>query len=215
MAENRDNNPLLSWPGMLGLTALVSSLFWLISPLRSSRPSDKPVHERTSIGDQDIEARLWQDPVGAILERRKEFKDDSTTNDVQTRSEKDTRFSVGEIARQIERRFTFLADENRVPTNILILQVMIPGGPYVEDSGSRRRGRYSVVSALSVGGYVPWDADHIGYFNVPWLRGAELQRTANSTIPALSECIDSQPSITVPFERCQPNELQPPAPKNV
>ncbi len=75
------------------------------------------------------------------------------------------------MARQIERQSTRLSSEIEsawtTSKNIMVLQVMLSGGPYVEDAETRRRSRYAVLSALGVAGYVPWDAEHIGYFEVP------------------------------------------------
>src|SRR6266496_5028987 len=101
MAERRETNPMFSWPGLIALTAVTGSLVWAYSPLRSSRPGDKPEHERAAIGDQGVEARLWQDPFEAIhtnvLEIRK-------GDQAQSPSENDTLFSVDAMGSQILRQ---------------------------------------------------------------------------------------------------------------
>jgi hypothetical protein len=69
-----------------------------------------------------------------------------------------------------------VADENLVsddPEHLLILGVMIPGGPYVEDVERRLRSRRAVIEALGSGwrkqAYTPEKDHEIGYFCVPWL----------------------------------------------
>src|SRR5260370_36957524 len=120
MAERRETNPLLSGPVLLALTAVASGLIFFQTALRSSRPGNKPEHERTSSGDQTVDARLWQDPFEAIhskvLERSKERKETAKEkakepakeateeNKPQAQPEEDSRFSVVEIAKQIERQ---------------------------------------------------------------------------------------------------------------
>ena len=211
MAERRETNPLLSGPLLLAVAAVASGLILSQTAIRSSRPGSKPEHERTSAGDQTIDARLWQDPFEAIhskvLERVKESKESNTP----ARLEKSSRFSVTEMAQQIERHFR---EPPSMPnaTNILILQVMISGGRYIEDAESRRRSRYAVLSALSVAGYVPWDAEHIGFFEVPWPRGRTFETGTNCVVASLTELADSTESedpLPVPFEWFQQNELQP------
>jgi hypothetical protein len=51
---------------------------------------------------------------------------------------------------------------------MLLLPVMIAGGPYSEDHESRVRSRFAIVSALGQLDYVPEDAEHLGTLEIPW-----------------------------------------------
>src|SRR5713226_381397 len=79
MAERRETNPLFSAVTVLAVTGVASGLFFLQPSIRSSRPGNKLEHERTSAGDQTVDARLWQDPFEAIhpkvLEGRNQRKE--------------------------------------------------------------------------------------------------------------------------------------------
>ena len=46
---------------------------------------------------------------------------------------------------------------------IVVLGVMVSGGPYAEDVEARTRYRYAALSALGELDYVPDDSEHIGY----------------------------------------------------
>src|SRR5262249_1110886 len=72
---------------------------------------------------------------------------------------------------------------------LTVLFVMIPGGPYPEDTEQRLRTRYAVLSALDLAGYVPSDGQYIGY-----ARFAQEE-------PLLER---GQP-LVVPFERLDPD----------
>src|SRR5881409_2709730 len=118
MAERRETNPMFSGPVLLAVTAVVGGLIWSSGPLRSSRPGDKPGQERASIGDQAVEARLWQDPFEAI----------PTNVFAQSPIGTNSSFSINAMARQIERRSKELSDRKDANTNITVLQVMLSGG---------------------------------------------------------------------------------------
>lgn len=51
-------------------------------------------------------------------------------------------------------------------SRITVLMAMVPGGPYAEESESRMRRRYAIVSSLANSDFQPVDAKHIGYIKV-------------------------------------------------
>jgi hypothetical protein len=73
---------------------------------------------------------------------------------------------------------------------LLILPVMIPGGPYAENNERRLRTRQAVISGLAVSGFTPKDGERIGYFLLPQ--------------PDLSNSVAESPSLlsarVVPYE---------------
>ncbi len=46
------------------------------------------------------------------------------------------------------------------------MPVMVTGGPYVENSEWRVRSRVAVHSGLTTGGYIPRDAEHVGFVSI-------------------------------------------------
>jgi hypothetical protein len=51
---------------------------------------------------------------------------------------------------------------------MLVLPVMVDGGPTAVQAEARLRARVAVLSALGVSGFEPADGEHIGYFTLPW-----------------------------------------------
>ena len=101
--------------------------------------------DSASISDQQVQARLWEDPLD--LKGQK------------AQAEGETAFKLlrGQIAAR--------APSDQSPT---LLLVMSHGGPYGEDQESRIRSRFAVISALGESGYAPEDATHIGAVEIAW-----------------------------------------------
>jgi hypothetical protein len=112
-------------------------------PLVSNRPTNIESEAETPGLRQDIAARLWQDPFGAV------------ERDIDNKLKRERQSSAGAHATL---GFGDLAGET------LVLGVTVPGAPYPEVAETRRRLRYAVLSALHVAGYVPTDEKHIGYW---------------------------------------------------
>src|SRR5260221_4719271 len=65
MAE-RDSNPDVPWR-LLIVIAGVAVGYWALSPtVLSSRPEENGGAGTHLLGNQDVEARLWQDPIFAV-----------------------------------------------------------------------------------------------------------------------------------------------------
>jgi hypothetical protein len=114
--------------------------------------------------------------------------------------------SITETAEQIVRHAT----GSKQPL-ITVLEVMLSGGSYAEDAETRNRGRYAVLSALGIAGYVPSDAEHIGYAEVNWPRGKELEGHSSDQVPPLPQSKSPGNSkLAVPFEWFEPNQQKTP-----
>ncbi len=149
--EDKSGTNLAS--GSVIFVAVVSAGFYFFhreAPLVDLRPvAEGHVEERTA--PQEIEARLWQDPIGAV----DKFREKSGA----WKSEQVCRDDSG-VAN---------ADLCKVPVNPraehpMVLGVTVPGAPYPEDVERRRRTRYAVLAGLERAGFVPEDRRHIGYF---------------------------------------------------
>ncbi len=149
MAEDKKKGGDFALPstGMFAVALAVIGLIW-------SGPAqlidERPVSHMESDNDkgqlQDVDARLWQDPLGA-LEKGTVKTTSQRSDDHAPKKILATAFGKGEL-----------------PTDsLLMLAVMIPGGPYPEDEEGRRRSRYAVLSGLATLDYTPEDSQHIGY----------------------------------------------------
>jgi hypothetical protein len=104
---------------------------------------------------QDIDARLWQDPLEAI---------ESKQHQPGTLSLYEKRTHSVELVRE---------NLTKDATAPLILAVMVNGTGYPEKIERRLRDRVAVENALARAGYSPNDPEHLGSFTIPWSRYPE------------------------------------------
>lgn len=143
----------LSGNGLIAVLLLATgALFVREIPLETHRPpaSDPGMEQHFSL--QDVDARLWQDPFGAVARGRAELRKKSPAK----AAEDDAQRSAEALAEAVRRR-----------EGVEILAVMLGGGPYSDSIESRRRTRYAVLAGLNVSGYAPMDNEHLGYFIPP------------------------------------------------
>ena len=135
--------------GSVIFVALVSTGFYFFhreAPLVDMRPiADARLEEQQA--PQEIEARLWQDPIGAV----EKFRDRSGTREAEQKCQ-------GLEAPPCK----LPLEKNDKKT--LVLGITVPGAPYPEDVERRRRTRYAVLAGLEQARFVPEDRRHIGYF---------------------------------------------------
>ena len=114
-------------------------------PLKSARPNDSERVKFVPAGQQDVEARLWQDPFAAVEK-----------HEGRSKSEKHTLKNSASTSREIV----------QTGGQVKVIGVSVFGGPYSEAAESRRRTRFAVLSALGFHGYSPANSDAIGYFRI-------------------------------------------------
>jgi hypothetical protein len=169
--KNGGDFPLQS-TGVFALVLAVIGLIWTgPAPLIDERPISR-MKSDTDIGQiQDVDARMWQDPLGVILDELKKSPHDDLSLAVQQGGKEKLRVLAKKTKRSESNTHTPEVLFNRAfekePTttrNYLQLAVMIPGGPYPVEEEGRRRKRYAVLAALATLGYTPEESEHIGYF---------------------------------------------------
>jgi hypothetical protein len=94
---------------------------------------------------QDVEARQWEDPLGAVARVRAAQPDNAA-------------------GRHTAADLSLALAQHPPAVQIQVLGVFASGGPYPEDVENRRRSRYAVLAGLHRTGYVPTSAEHVGYF---------------------------------------------------
>lgn len=161
-------NWLANPSAILALVTLFGGL-WLVSQrLTSDRPVPSPAKTSAYIGDQKMEARLWEDP----------FKRESSAEEVT--------IGLPALIEQIDRRVREAArpeDSDAASVPVRLLPVMISGGQYGEDRESRIRSRFAIVSALGRAGYAPEDAEHLGKLEMAWPTHAQTSPAKRSEGP--------------------------------
>jgi hypothetical protein len=142
------------------ITGLLASGWLLFQPLTSSRPIASSTGESKAMSIEDVDARLWQDPLEPLAAAGRFGT--ATTHESESAYDKRTH-SIDELLKE----FSDEATQKR-----LILAVMVNGSGYAEKIERRLRDRVAVESALERASYSPKDAEHLGYFTILWPRSA-------------------------------------------
>jgi len=136
------------------------------SPYVSHRQQDDPSRFDQHFSRQDVDARLWQDPIDAV-ERAREAEPKASgaqaSGQIGSHSEEDLH---DQIARKEGKG------------GVGVLAVMLRGGPHSEYVEKRRRTRYAVLAGASAMNFAPRDSDHLGWFyrpelGLPWRQGPQ------------------------------------------
>src|SRR5206468_6472967 len=160
MADNDKRKFDLPWATLLPLLAVLAGVVAQYKPLVSARPtvpSEKPI---AVIAAQDVDARLWQDPL-AVAEKQK----DSLIADMSAGRVPKDRGQLHDISTLRDLLHQRMAS---IRGHLLLLAVMIEAGPYSEQAESRLRARQAVLAGLSESGFVPVDGEHIGFVTRGW-----------------------------------------------
>ena len=182
------------------------------APLQGSRPAstERSIHQR--VGEQHVDARLWQDPFAAVanyLAKSPSLKRENCDGD-------------NGRSKDME---TYCRRPLKTPATAQVLVVSASGSPYSEDQEARRRKRYAVLAGLNAEGFVPDDPQHIGFFwpdagnAMPVSPTTELTASRASAPVHLSAA--PPPSVTlpeiVPYEwfRLNSERVKEPAPEHV
>ncbi|HET7793337.1 MAG TPA: hypothetical protein VFL64_08120 [Rhizobacter sp.] len=154
--EAKSAGSTLSGNSVLAVLLLAAGAFVLHeAPLQGTRPAANEPRVEQRFAEQDIDARLWQDPFGAVERGREEVAKKLPPGTQPTEAE---RRDPARLVATIEEKF-----KDGV-TEVDVLAVMVPGGPYAEQVESRRRTRYAVLAGLNASHHAPIDTEHVGYF---------------------------------------------------
>jgi hypothetical protein len=153
--EKSGSGMSLNLATILALLAVAGSVLLVSHKLSSDRPRSPAGASRQPVGDQSVEARLWEDPFVAWDKR----------------AEEQSALQPTTIA-ELQKRLDSPGGTNPAP---LLLAVMLSGGPYGEDREARIRSRFAIVCALGQSGYAPEDEDHIGASQLPWPATAQFE----------------------------------------
>ncbi|EAR20442.1 hypothetical protein [Nitrococcus mobilis] len=158
--------PALPLSGVVVLLALLSAALYQHAPLKGSRPAAP--REKTELvvhSAEDVPARLWQDPFAAVALYKGRDAEQATDQYLESfaQAQRGPRHTFEALRSQIN---TYLdqAGSGGKEKKLIVMGVMVFGGPYAEYREWRLRSRYAVISALGRAGYGPDDSEHIGYF---------------------------------------------------
>ncbi len=145
-----------AWPGFLVALLLTVGAVWVQTPLNLDRPPESKA-DLAAAGLQDVDARLWQDPFGAVGEARK--RPPPTADGCQPDRERG--HALPWLAGQVAARRA-LDGAGRLE----VVAMMVSGGPSIGAAEWRRRFRYAALAGLMLEGFQPDDAEHLGYVDL-------------------------------------------------
>jgi hypothetical protein len=125
---------------LLGLGALVLQDV----PYESARQAADSWNDDAHFGAQDLPARLWQDPIGAVQREREKAKPAAADDRLATLQ-------------------AHIRAAAALPNGAAVVAVLLRGGAHVESVEHRRRTRYAVLAAASAMALAPQDSDHLGW----------------------------------------------------
>ena len=160
MADNDKPKFDIPWGTLLPLLAVLAGVVAQYKPLVSERPSVPTEKTAPVIAAQDVDARLWQDPIG-VTEKQKSLLDEQNEKGVVKQGSAESH-DICALTHLLSQRVSTFQE------HILLLAVMLDAGPYSEQAESRLRARQAVLEGLSESGFVPVDGEHIGYVTATW-----------------------------------------------
>lgn len=176
--NGRGGLPLTGWLALI--LALVGFLAWKQAPLDPKRGTGTETATPLPQRLQDINARLWEDPFAAVARARR---------DAPGAAAKEA--PLGRLCEHLQARLRpDRPGADARMARLLILGVMASNAPYADGEERRRRTRYAVESALSLGHYVPENPDALGFFQ--WDGSAvpfELFRRKNASAIGASQYV--------------------------
>ena len=180
MADKADTSASIPFSGIIAVVMAVVAVIAHQTTLETSRPEQTERSSGHYYGVQDIDARLWQDPMAAVAAfRDNELKSRKQEPRSEISIDQTHDIKANLIREQIWNIYPGQYGEDNNCAPIKIMAVMTPGSPFEEDSETRRRTRYAVASALIKTGSVPDSNDTIGYAYV------SKQVDPNSDLPKI------------------------------
>ena len=189
---NNSGNSLGPVVGLTLVAALVGSILVLNGRLETRRPGQQAVVFETDANEEQVPARLWQDPLHAIQVHWDGLVSEPSSKQVPA----DFPRSIERMPTVFQPKRSRTSPKGKESRRGLRLLVMMPGAPYAEDRENRRRQRHAVVSALTEADYVPVDAGRLGYF-----RAARFNRAR--PVPQ-SNPVGKQNEMLIGFELYEP-----------
>jgi len=211
MAENDKRKFDLPWATLLPVLAALAGLVAQYKPLVSTRPTIPSEKAIAVIAEQDVDARLWQDPI-SVAQKQKALLDAQIETHVAKKGSAESH-DISALADLLHERVSTF------PECVLLLAVMVDAGPYSEQGESRLRSRQAVLEGLSESGFIPIDGEHIGFVTDSWPpppppappNAPEPQPTPNA--PSIER------ALLLPWEECEaiddPNLVSPYGTKRV
>jgi hypothetical protein len=138
------NGLVTSWPALAAMAITMLSFLAVKPNLESPRPTSVGVVHTEPFLASDVPARLWQDPLGSVLNGPFQGKLNSFTNGMPGGA------GAGDA-------------------KVLVLLAFVDLEMTPEQIETRRRERFAALAALNTAGYVPVKSDRISYVDLEYV----------------------------------------------
>ena len=187
MADDDKRKFEIPWATLLPLLAALAGVIAQFRPLVSARPNIPSEKSIPVTAQQDVDARLWQDPIAIAQKAKAQLDADLSSLKVPEDYVKRHRLealveTVGQAAVSGEQ--------------VLLFAVMLDSGPYIEQGESRLRARQAVLEGLNESGFVPTDSEHIGFVTIPGKLSPAWDRPEEKPV--------EDGALLIPWEEAEP-----------
>lgn len=135
-------------------------------PLESARPIDPERVKFVATSQQDVEARLWQDPFAAVEKHEEGSTQAGTSMEKSLMRLFSPPLKMPPAPHTPEALHERIQELHKNKQALTVVAVNVFGGSFNEAAEGRRRSRFAVVSALGFHGYHPKNENAIGYFHI-------------------------------------------------
>jgi hypothetical protein len=199
-SSNPFNLPPMVVVGLI--VAAIGAFTFNQRPFQDARPSEShvPIYRHAPTEDQDVEARLWEDPLAAAatareaddkraqLDRQACFDELLAISKLSVSAPRECAQTSIELRHSLALLGKSLVASGAVGGSLMVTGALVSGAPYADDMETRRRTRYAILSGLYRTGYVPVNHEHIGYVIL-----SELYDTVAGHDIAAYELFESSP----------------------
>lgn len=150
----------MSFPatGLAVVVLFLTTAFLGPRAFESLRQADSDTGKRAHLLEPTVEARLWEDPLVALLRHREKLKGicpDSSEKDKKAEEKADCSDGKPQTADQFKKGIG--------PAERLTLIVaLLPGATLIGGEETRRRQRYALLAGLNAAGYAPDNSERLG-----------------------------------------------------
>lgn len=198
------------------LLAAIGGAMMVQSRLQTFRPAEEPASFLETHAQEDVAARSWQDPFGALRDFH-QLRAQAGSEELEAGAR--LRRLGQQLRGELRDWGAAQPAQGASEPGLTILLGMLPGGRFAENIETRRRTRYAVLTALAVEGLVPVSREHIGYFETRWDEHSWLLPRAQPPTPESAPESTPEPPATeahpaapieidVPFEWFRADELR-------
>lgn len=170
--------------GLAVVVLFLTTAFLGPRAFESLRQAESDIGKRAHLAEPTVEARLWEDPLVALLRHQEKLKGICSGSSEEERKAARDKPACKDGQPQTVAQFRREVSAGDKWTAIAAL---LPGATFIGGEEARRRQRYALLAGLNAAGYVPDNSERMGAVIVP--RCFDLKG-----------CSNEKSELEIPFE---------------